>query len=272
MSKNNQSYTERQRREIEYHRVYAKKLTNSLDSPISYDIISSKNRHWWSAHWEMYSFLLKHELAKKKILVVGCGLGHDALYLSKMGADVEAFDLSTEMIAIAKKLADREKLKVNFYVMPAEDLDFKSDLFDCVLLRDVLHHINISIGLKEIVRVSKKGALFVANEIYTHSIADKIRHSSIVDRYIYPRMKNFVYNNNYYCTEDERKLNEQDVFQIKEIVKNLEKEKYFNFFVLRFIPKKYHILSKIDRSLLMMLQPVSHLLGGRVVLAGSINK
>lgn len=39
----------------------------------------------------------------KKALVIGCGLGDDALILEKYGYDVEAFDISPSAIALAKK-------------------------------------------------------------------------------------------------------------------------------------------------------------------------
>src|SRR5690606_16467942 len=51
----------------------------------------------------------------RKALVVGCGLGDDAVYLDDMGFDVTAFDISPTAIKWAKKLhADRN---IRFEVM-----------------------------------------------------------------------------------------------------------------------------------------------------------
>ena len=156
--------------------------------------------------------MLSKELKGKNVLVVGCGFGDDALYLSKAGANVKAFDLSPESLSIARKLADQEELEIEFQEMPAERLNYDNDYFDIVVARDILHHVEIPESIREILRTSKPGAIFCFNEVYSHSITDKIRHSNFIDKWLYPKMTNFVYEGEKpYITEDERKLTEKDI-------------------------------------------------------------
>mgnify|MGYP001817338713 CR=1 FL=1 len=59
--------------------------------------------------------LTLHEpVSGKKALVIGCGLGDDALILEKHGYEVEAFDISPSAIDLAKKR--HPESKVDFHV------------------------------------------------------------------------------------------------------------------------------------------------------------
>ena len=57
---------------------------------------------------------LRSTVSGKKALVIGCGLGDDALILEKHGYDVEALDISPTAIALAKKR--HPESKVDFHV------------------------------------------------------------------------------------------------------------------------------------------------------------
>ncbi len=56
----------------------------------------------------------------KKALVIGCGLGDDALILEKHGYEVEALDISPSAIALAKKR--HPESKVDFHVGDIYDM------------------------------------------------------------------------------------------------------------------------------------------------------
>ena len=221
----------------------------------------------------MYAYLSSLNLKRKRVLVVGCGFGHDALYLAKLGADVYAFDLSPDSLFIARALADREGLAISFDEMAAEALKYEDDVFEFVVARDILHHVDIARTMEEILRVSKPGALFVVNEIYSHSLTDRIRHSRLVEKVLYPRMQRLIYGpGKPYITKDERKLSEVDVQTIMKPLKNLEVRTYFNFLVTRILPDRFTTLSMIDRMLLIALKPIGHLLAGRIIFSGHISK
>src|SRR3954453_2094790 len=93
------SLTERQRREVDYHKEHAALLEANL-RPLDYDVITSSARRWWNHYWDIWTFLISLQLEGKKVLVVGCGAGEDALRFAKLGAVVSAFDLSADMLAL----------------------------------------------------------------------------------------------------------------------------------------------------------------------------
>ena len=265
--------TERQRRELEYHRAHASAHQSHFVEALSWDVLDRPSRRWWNAYWQMYSYLVEFDVRNKRVLVVGCGFGDDALRLAKLGADVFAFDLSPELLSVGRQLAEREGLKIRFERMPAENLGYESDFFDCVLARDILHHVDIPRAMSEIRRVSRAGAMFVVNEIYSHSVTDRIRHSRLVERRLYPAMQKFVYGQRKpYITEDERKLTEADIAAIRASVPSWELEKYFYFFVARIVPERFETLAKLDRLLLRLLQPLGPVLAGRILFAGRMVK
>ncbi|WP_404301135.1 class I SAM-dependent methyltransferase [Alicycliphilus denitrificans] len=269
----NTELTDRQQRELEYHREHAKLHKSILSAPFSWGVLEHPDRRWWNAYWAMYGYLVGCDVKGKNVLVVGCGFGDDALRLAKLGAKVSAFDLSPDSLEIARALALREGLDIVFEEMPAEQMTFEADTFDYVVARDILHHVDIQRTMREIVRVAKPGAVFVVNEIYSHSTTDRIRRSSLIQKVLYPRMQRFIYGpGKPYITEDERKLSE---FDLAEIMKPLEPPlftKHFNFLVTRVIPDRFEQLAKADRLLLRALRPVAHLLAGRVLFSARIAK
>lgn len=265
--------TERQQRELEYHREHARQHNAVLDRAMNFDIVLNDRRRWWNAHWSMYTYLRAKNLEGRNVLVIGCGFGHDALYVAKCGARVKAFDLSPESLSIARALAEKHDLSAEFREMPAEKLEYEDNYFDFVVARDILHHVDIPQAISEVLRVSKSGAILCFDEVYTHSIADRLRHSRLVDQWLYPKMVNFVYRGRKpYITADERKLNEQDIRAITASMEKPEIEKYFNFFTGRLMPGNRLFLIKLDRLLLRLLSPFAKFLGARILIAGSLKK
>lgn len=112
--------TDRQRRELEYHREHSRKYETLLAEPLDYEVMLKPGLRWWNGYWMMYAYLCSLPLAGRCVLVVGCGFGQDAIRLAKLGARVSAFDLSPESIEIARALAAREGAEVDFRVAPAE--------------------------------------------------------------------------------------------------------------------------------------------------------
>ena len=265
--------TERQQRELDYHREHAKEHKRILAAPFAWDVLQDPGRRWWNAYWQMYAYLLTCDLKDQHVLVVGCGFGDDALRLSKLGAKVSAFDLSPDSLQIAKDLATREGLTIDFQEMPAENMRYADSSFDYIVARDILHHVDIPQTMREIHRVARPDALFVINEIYSHSITDRIRHSPLVEKIIYPRMRKLIYGpGKPYITEDERKLSELDLKEITKPLREPEFFRHFNFIVTRLVPDRFEFLAKLDQLLLRVLRPIGKLLAGRVLFSARIRK
>jgi ubiquinone/menaquinone biosynthesis C-methylase UbiE len=261
--------TDRQRREIEFHVAYAEK--QSLDmSPVDEELITSVRRRWWNQGWSMWTELIGLKLEGKKVLVIGCGSASDCVLLAKAGAIVSGFDISADMISVGQGKATRAGVTIDLQVMPSEKLSYSDGQFDIVLAHDILHHVEIHKTMSEIVRVSKPGARFVMNEVYTHSSVDQIRHSWIVRKLLYKPMKRVIYGDNIpYITPDERKMNEDDVSKVYDFLV-IERERFFDLMINRVIPADAGFLNKIDTSLLNCSKMLGRLLAGRVLILGTI--
>lgn len=93
----------------------------------------------------------------KKILDFGCGTGIYAKLLTKKGAKVKGFDISPEMISIAKK----ENPKLDLRVATGYKFPFK-EKFDIILSSLVVHYLeDWDKMFKEVSRVLKKGGDFI---------------------------------------------------------------------------------------------------------------
>ncbi len=121
---------------------------------------TKKCPHGWfyNEMTEMPSVLgLLGDVKGKKILDLGCGSGIYAKLLTKKGAIVKGFDISPEMIKIAK----RENPNLDLKVGSADKIPF-NEQFDIVLASLVVHYLkDWSVMFKEIRRVLKKGGILI---------------------------------------------------------------------------------------------------------------
>ena len=204
---------ERQRRERDYHVEFAKQHRELIERPVALDVIEPGPRRPWNAYWTAYDLLIaeaSHLI--KRALVPGCGFGDDSIRLAQLGFEVYAFDLSDDLVQIARQRAKMMKVEnIHFDVMPAEELSYPDGFFDVIFFNDILHHVNILKSITEAKRVAKVGGKVVANELYTHSLLQKIRESRVVTEFLYRRMVRFIYGTNApYITEDEHKIDENE--------------------------------------------------------------
>ncbi len=265
--------SDRQRRELEYHRLRAEKMRSLLNEPFSFDVLYNPRKRWWNCYWSMFSFIKSHNIRGKSLLVVGCGFGEDALRLAKLGANISAFDLSPESINIAINLAEKEKMIINFSQQASENIIYDTNSFDWIVAVDIFHHVDIKKTIAELLRVSKPGAYFVASEIYSHSVTNPLRNSWFVKNILYKYVKNIIYDGKKpYITLDERKLTQYDISIIKKMLEPVEIEEYYYFLVRRLISDRYDFINKMDRIFLKTVGPLGRFLGGRVLLAGKIAK
>lgn len=94
-----------------------------------------------------------------RALDLGCGGGHVAYAVAPEVAEVTAYDLSAEMLAVvAKAAAERGLANIVTCRGPAEKLPFEAGAFDIVLSRYSAHHwCDFEAGLREAARVLKPG-------------------------------------------------------------------------------------------------------------------
>ncbi|MEN7982053.1 MAG: class I SAM-dependent methyltransferase [Nanoarchaeota archaeon] len=107
---------------------------------------------------EMPSTLsLLGKIKNKKILDFGCGTGIYAKFLTKKGAKVKGFDISKEMLNIAK----RENPKLDLKKGSGYKIPFK-EKFDIILASLVVHYLkDWDKMFREVGRVLKKDGFFI---------------------------------------------------------------------------------------------------------------
>ncbi len=269
-----QKITKRQQREIDYHRDYAASKAAQKLVPVNFDVIEDEKRRPQNAFWSTYDRLLAMDLRGKRALVPGCGFGEDAIRLARLGADVEAFDISPDVVEIARRrCAEFGYDAVSFGVMPSEALVYPDNSFDIVLFIDILHHVDITATIAEVVRVLKPGGRIVGNELYTHSWMQKnLRESWLVEKALYPAMRRFIYGDDKpYITPDEHKIDETEFAAVEAACASFEAQ-WFNGLVGRLVPDRLPAVANVDRALMRALGPGGRYAAGRVVFEGVVLK
>jgi len=154
--------------------------------------------------------------------------------------------------------------------MAAESLTYGDSVFDLILVVDILHHCEIDKCMREIARVAKSDCLLIINEVYTHTLLDKLRNSYAVAKILYPCLVRFVYQRQIpYITQDERKINELDLRQIRRTVAPTQID-YYYIVVKRLFPDSMTALAKLDRMAAILLRPIGWLVSGRVIVIGRL--
>ena len=164
MVPNHSRLSDRQWREVEYHKGHAARHAELAQTPVDLTIVTSGKRRWWNATWAAFDILRNLNLTGKHVLIPGCGFGDDVACLAKLGAKVSAFDISPQEIEIAKARAARFGYEGTFAVMAAEALDYPDLSFDLIWCRNILHHVDIPATLREFQRVLKPGGYLVGQE------------------------------------------------------------------------------------------------------------
>lgn len=272
MTMHDTALTPRQQSELEFHRAHAAESAGRVDDPIDRDIIDSAARRPWNAYWSMYDRIIAAAPAGKRVLIPGCGFGDDAIRLAMLGAKVSTFDLSPESVEIARARAARAGCAdIDFRVMPAESMaDYPAASFDMVIFVDILHHVDIAPTLAEVVRVMTPGGTIIGDELYTHSMLQRVRTSAAVEKFAYPAMQRWIYNGQKpYITPDEHKIDE-DEFALVMACMDGAHVAYFGLAEGRLFPSRMMWASKIDRMAMRAAGRIGARLGSRVVFSGTV--
>lgn len=112
------------------------------------------------AHW-------LGERPQARVLDVGCGAGHASFVAAGTAAQVTAYDLSDNMLAVVREAAHARGLtNIETRQGQAEALPFSEASFDVVISRYSAHHWHdVGRALREIKRVLKPGGEFILMDI-----------------------------------------------------------------------------------------------------------
>ena len=224
-------FTDKNLREKKFHNELQSKSKGRFEN-IFYKAIYNSD--------EDFFHFLKLNSMHSKILDYGCGAGHSLNKVLKFNPKkLIGIDISDISIKKAKDNID-DLSKVELLVDNCENTNFEDDSFDIVYGEGILHHLNISVCLREIKRILKSDGKFLFVEpLGTNPIINFYRKLTPKSRSI-----------------DEHPLKGDDFKLIENQFKNI-KIKYYGlltlvFFPLYSSPKKsiiFKILKNIDQFL-----------------------
>lgn len=123
----------------------------------------SQEKFYWATgpYIDDFNSKTSEAIKGKKVLEIGCSDGTYAELYSKTAEFVTGIDLSDEGIKIANSKNIRN---AEFYVVDAHKLPFNEESYDIVIVNSLLHHLDLTLALKEINRVLKKDGILLARE------------------------------------------------------------------------------------------------------------
>lgn len=96
-------------------------------------------------------------ISGQRILDLGTGTGALARTFAKNGCAVSGVDIAQGQIAQAKKLAQREKLNIDFSVAPAEDTTLPDNSFDVISAAQCWLYFDKTLIIPEVIRMLAPG-------------------------------------------------------------------------------------------------------------------
>lgn len=179
---------------------------------------TKKQQSYWDKRSKNYSRLTRNHIEKikkiikllelkkgYKVLEVGVGTGvHAKYFIEKSDVKFTGVDISKGMLDEARRFIGKESIKL--LVADCESLPFKDNTFDAVFCTATLHHCNKPyLGLKEMIRVLKKGKKFAIVE------PNFWFPKNLFDAILIPEERNQKYMRKKYFIEWSRKLKIKDV-------------------------------------------------------------
>jgi 2-polyprenyl-3-methyl-5-hydroxy-6-metoxy-1,4-benzoquinol methylase len=123
------------------------------------------------------------DLAGKRVLDVGCGIGQYGVFFALKGAEVRGFDLSPVGVEAGNALARENGVagRCRFEVANATAMPYADETFDIVLFHEVLHHAIKYPGVREeALRVLKPGGRVIISEtLRGNAVLDLLRKVSM---------------------------------------------------------------------------------------------
>ncbi len=197
------------------------------------------------------------DLAGRQVLDLGCGTGDLTLTLLRAGARVTAIDVSLGMLEVTRRRAELfcpGCPPPRLAAAAAEAMPFGDGMFDLVVGRFILHHLDLTRASAEIARVMAPGGIAVFAENSGRNPLLMFARERLAGRFGIPR----------YGTSDEHPLGEEDLRRLRDAFGSVRLSyPVFDFFVildrqvLRFRrPLISRALRALDRAVWRLLPPL----------------
>lgn len=155
-----------ERAEIERSSVEAS-LTSDAALRVSARVLARYERPPGNTPYPLeYAYHLLGDVRGCRIVDFGCGSGANSVQLASRGAHVWAVDISEDLIRIARRrmAVSGRAGGAQFIVGSAHDLPFPDGSIDVVFGIAILHHLDLKLVSREVLRVLKPGGRAIFQE------------------------------------------------------------------------------------------------------------
>jgi SAM-dependent methyltransferase len=116
----------------------------------------AQEEYWRTPSDELYPVAFRwRDSGYKKVLDLGCGVGRNSIFLSQMGFDVHAFDLSPSAIEELTHKIEKLKLKIRTKIGDMLELPYADEYFDSILAFHSIYHTDMQ-GLLNVIREMRR--------------------------------------------------------------------------------------------------------------------
>ena len=111
-----------------------------------------------------YAFHLLGDVRGKSVLEYGCGDGRNTILLAYRGGGVIGIDISPELIDLARRRMQVNGMCADLRVASAYETGLPEAIVDVVFAIAILHHLELELARKEILRVLRPGGVLILQE------------------------------------------------------------------------------------------------------------
>lgn len=119
---------------------------------------------------DYYNAFLKTNIKNTdSVLEFGCGMNSKINWLAANAKERYSFDISDFAIEKHKEEAKKKGYSTEYIVADAHQLPYKDDSFDVIFGTAILHHLDLSVAIPELSRITKKDGIVVFVEPLGHN-------------------------------------------------------------------------------------------------------
>ena len=180
------------------------------------ELIKHRVAHYWSHRAEGFAIQRLHEYDSDKrerwlqefrkylpqgrplrVLDVGTGTGFFACILAAEGHEVTGIDLTPDMIAHARHMAETLSLEADFRVMDAEQPDFQTAFFDAVVTRNLTWTLpHLEKAYREWYRILKPGGVLVNFDADYYTAMENDEEQELPENHAHKLVPDYMHEEN----------------------------------------------------------------------------